>query len=132
MITLFENFEEININDDIQIHIDDILNQIEEFMNLPIKNKWIGNDEIKIYIRKSKRYINEKMIDCFDIATIEVEKQGKGLFTKILDQIIQKYPTTNIFIESIMEPRFRGFFKRKGFKYISEMYPENMILLQNN
>lgn len=39
--------------------IDDILNQISYFLKSNIRNIWIGNDSISIYIRKSKRGFEE-------------------------------------------------------------------------
>ena len=64
MITNFKIFE-YNNND-----IDDILNQIDNFLNSTKRNLWIENDEIKIYIRKSKRFFKNRVLDFFDFASI--------------------------------------------------------------
>jgi hypothetical protein len=115
MITNFKIFE-YNNND-----IDDILNQIDNFLNSTKRNLWIENDEIKIYIRKSKRFFKNRVLDFFDFASIEVENTGQGLFTKILKKFEEIYPDKNIFIESVLTERFADYIKNKlGFEKESD------------
>jgi hypothetical protein len=91
--------------------VDDILNQIDIFINSKQRNLWIGNDSIRIYIRKSKRIFKGQFYDFFDFASIEVENPGQGLFTKILKEFEKKYPDKNIFIESVLTERFANYIK---------------------
>lgn len=93
------------------------------------KNKWLAVDCIHIYVRKSKRFYNGIMIDCLDLASIESDKTGTGLFTKILESIIEKYPEKNIYIESILSDNFYNFFKKYGFVTIGDAESRNLILL---
>ena len=111
MITNFKIFEYKDVD------IDDILNQIEDFLNSNLRNLWIGNDEIKIYIRKSKRNFKGQLLDFFDFASIEVENTGQGLFTQILKKFEEIYSNKNIFIESVLTDRFADYIKNKlGFE----------------
>lgn len=111
MITNFKLFEYNNSD------VDDILNKIDDFLLSPVKNTWIENDEIKIYVRKSKRYFKSQVFDFFDFATIDVENTGHGLFTQILKKFEEKYPEKNIFIESVLTERFADYIKNKlGFE----------------
>lgn len=128
MITKFKIFEEYKESD-----VDDVLNKIDQFLNSPQKNMWIGNDEIKIYIRKSKRIFKGKMYDFFDFATIEVENTGQGLFTQILKKFEEKYPDKNIFIESVLTDRFADYIKNKlGFEEPEDNYNRNFYKIKNN
>lgn len=103
-------FESYNVSD-----VDDILNQIQYFLDSSDRNSWIGNDSIKIYIRKSKRYINDKLLIFFDFATIEVTETNTGLFTAILNKFEEVYPNKNIFIESVLTERFANYIRKLGF-----------------
>lgn len=103
-------FESYNVSD-----VDDILNQIQYFLDSSERNKLIDNNSIKIYIRKSKRYINDKLLDFFDFATIEATETNTGLFTEILRRFEEKYPDKNIFIESVLTDRFANYIRKLGF-----------------
>jgi hypothetical protein len=112
MITKFKIFEGYKESD-----VDNILAQIEKFLNSPQRNMWIENKAIKIYIRKSKRNFRGQMFDFFDFAAIEVYKQGQGLFTQVLKRFEEIYPNKNIFIESVLTDRFADYIKNKlGFE----------------
>lgn len=127
MITNFKLFEYNNSD------VDDILNQIYDFLLSPVKNTWIENDEIKIYVRKSKRYFKGKVFDFFDFATIEVENTGQGLFTQILKKFEETYPEKNIFIESVLTERFADYIKNKlGFEEEPNNISNNFYKIKNN
>ncbi len=125
MITNFRIFE-YNTSD-----VDDILNQINNFLSSGVRNLWIGNDDIKIYIRKSKRNFKGQFLDFFDFASIEVEKTGQGLFTQILKKFEEVYPDKNIFIESVLTERFADYIKNKlGFEEESNNVSNNFYKIK--
>ena len=111
----FENkFNESDVNN--------ILDQISIFLNSNDNRRWIGNDAISIYIRKSKRSFNGQIYDFFDFATIETTKTGTGLFTQILKRFEEIYPDKNIYIESVLTDRFANYIKNVlGFEDEDEM-----------
>lgn len=37
-----------------------------------IRNTWIEDERIKVYLRKSKRYYGDVLVDCIDLATFKV------------------------------------------------------------
>jgi len=126
MITNFKIFESVE-------SVDDILNKIDYFLNSNVKNLWIGNEEIKIYVRKSKRYFKGQVFNFFDFASIEVENTGQGLFTQILKKFEEKYPDKNIFIESVLTERFADYIKNKlGFEEESNNVSNNFYKIKNN
>lgn len=91
---------------------------LKSFLESPLRNEWIGDDTIKVYVRKSRRNIEGQMIDCLDIATVEVEEEerGKGIFTDFLKDAIALNSFTCIFIENVQQDWFAQFFMRQGFK----------------
>lgn len=82
--------------------VDDILNQISFFVRSKDNRRWISNDTIRIYVRKSKRLFHNVFYDFFDFANIEATETGTGLFTQIIKKFEEKYPNKNIFIESVL------------------------------
>jgi hypothetical protein len=124
-IKLYEKYKESDV--------DDILDQISDFLKSNMKNTWIGNDSISIYIRKSKRLYNNNMLDFFDFATIDVVETGNGLFTQIIKQFEELYPNMNIFIESVLTDRFASYIKNNlGFEEILPNPSNNFYKIKNN
>ena len=97
-----------------------IFDEIDKFIESPAKNQWIHSNEMYIYVRKSKRLIGTEYVDFFDLATINVNSPGKGVFTKFIDEFVKRYPDLNIYIESVLTERFRNFISCK-LKF--EKYP---------
>jgi hypothetical protein len=95
------------------------------FLKSDYRSQWFGNDIIDVYVRKSKRSVNDQVYDCFDIATITIHKQGEHIFTKMLD-IIERDFNKNIFVESILEPRLFSFLEKRGYIY-KDNYKTDMI-----
>ena len=81
------------------------------------RNGWFGVEGMEIYLRVHKL----ENIPTIDIATITIEKslRGKGQFTEFLDWLIpfaKTYKFERIKAENVLDPRFRAFFLRRGFK----------------
>lgn len=113
--------------------VEDILNQISDFLNSNLRNTWIGNDSIRIYIRKSKRGYNKEMLDFFDFASIDVAETSNGLFTQILKRFEEIYPNMNIFIESVLTYRFASYIKNNlEFEEILPNPSSNFYKIKNN
>ena len=113
--------------------VEDILNQISDFLNSNLRNTWIGNDSIRIYIRKSKRGYNKEMLDFFDFASIDVAETSNGLFTQILKRFEEIYPNMNIFIESVLTDRFASYIKNNlEFEEILPNPCSNFYKIKNN
>jgi len=88
---------------------------IDQRKTFPLNN-WFYLEGISIYIRKSKRLIEGNLVDCIDVASVNVVNKGRGEFTNFLDWLISSYSSDFIiFVESVLEERLNGFLKRKGF-----------------
>lgn len=114
--------------------VDDILYQIATFLKSNNNRKWIGNDAISIYIRKSKRSFKGQMYDFFDFASIDATETGTGLFSQILKKFEETYPDKNIYIESVLTDRFANYIKNVlGFEEPDELnISKNFYKIKNN
>lgn len=114
--------------------VDDILNQISVFLSSKDNRKWIGNDAISIYVRKSKRIFHNNFYEFFDFASIEASETGTGLFTQIIKKFEERYPNKNIFIESVLTPRFANYIENVlGFEKPDEInVSNNFYKIKNN
>lgn len=99
-----------------EYNYDEFFDELNFFMKSDLRNKWLYTDGFKMYVRKSKRYINGDTIQFLDIASIEAKEMGTGIFTKILNQILIKYPQLNLFVEFILNDRLYNFLKKYNFK----------------
>ncbi len=94
-----------------------IFKEIDLFIKSVERNKCINKDGINLYIRKSKRLINNVLYDFLDIASIEVKIKNKGNFTYFINIFQHKYP--NIYVENIMNPIVCHILEKFNFKYKS-------------
>lgn len=101
-------------------NLDSFFNKLDLFLSGDIKNKWIyDNDDnpiISAYVRKSKRYINGRPIEFFDLANISIDEShwGQRIFQNIIKRLIDDYQF-NIYIESILNPVVKHVCKKFGF-----------------
>jgi hypothetical protein len=94
---------------------------LSTFLASNIKNSWIELKHLRVYLRKSNRYLDKNTTTpCLDIASISVDenKQGQGIFTKFLDKFenIAKKLDRIVFIESILNDRLLKFLiEKRGY-----------------
>lgn len=98
--------------------------------------QWCENDQIKMYIRYTpQRYINGLHISTIDIASISVnpDMQGQGILTHYLSEIENKYPQIPIFVESILNKKFKKWLIKRGYQpiFVGEI-DSNCAILQRN
>jgi GNAT superfamily N-acetyltransferase len=112
---------------------DPIFKQLELFMSYSNRNAWIYDNEknpvVSIYVRKAYHRAEGNMYNFLDLASISIDedRQGEGIFTNFLSKLIEKYPSTNIYVESILNPAVRHICKKFGFKDVDK---DNMFLIQ--
>lgn len=90
----------------------------EFFLQEGLRNAWIKHPDLKIYMRKGRRIINRKTIKVVDIANVSAFKRGQGHFTKFLDELENRIKNhfDAIFIENVMDERFKNFFLKHGYE----------------
>lgn len=93
---------------------------IAEFIASPVRNAWLKPRSLDVYVRKSRRMYHGEIVKAFDIASISVNARwrGRGVFTRWLDEAIPAIPSDFkvIFVENVLDGRFRDFFLRRGFE----------------
>jgi GNAT superfamily N-acetyltransferase len=84
-----------------------------------LRNAWIYEQDIAIYVRRSMRFINDTTVLCLDLASVEVAEhvQGRGVFTAFLYRFEQEAKKMNraVFVESILNKRLENFLLKKGY-----------------
>lgn len=102
-----ENMKKPRMNFDIFIQSDNV------------RNAWIHERDISIYIRRSVRFIDNEAIPCLDIGSVEVveKHRGIGIFTSFLNRFEEASKKLNrvVFIESILNARLVSFLARRGY-----------------
>lgn len=84
-----------------------------------LKNAWLAEKHIQVYVRRSVRMIEGEMVPCLDISSVEVDEdmRGIGIFTGFLKRFEEaaKEMGRPVYIESILVPRFANFLRRRGY-----------------
>lgn len=75
----------------------------------PIKNAHIHEPGFKqLYVRYTRRYLDSNICaPVLDIAAIEAHKKGKQAFTNLFNHICATYPQLYIYVENVLNARFR-------------------------
>lgn len=116
----------------IEKEFDRFLRDVEIRSRGIVFNKWIESRDIKIYLRKSRRYLldNFTKVGVFlDIATIDAAKPGNGVFTRFLNYAESMRLFDGIFIENILDnERFVDFFVKRGYKEVPQSSTDRMVV----
>lgn len=117
------------------------MKELDLFLASSDRNRWLFEDKIKVYVRKSTRIINKELrCKCLDIASIEVEPgyYNHGIFTDFMTQLLKEYPNLNIYVENICNPAVTHVLKKFDFKFKNDVspmwsgiYQHDMYLIQD-
>lgn len=92
---------------------------LNDFLDSPKRNDWIGDDKISVYVRKGLWPKNS-----LHIANIEAEERGKGNWKRIWP-IIFKVATERQFsvikIENVLNPRFEVWFQKQNWSKVEDL-----------
>jgi hypothetical protein len=81
--------------------------QLEEFMGIRERNRWLEDKYFKIFVRKGSHAINGKIYNTIDVANIVPKKyglQGKGHFREFM---IKAESLGSVYVENIHLPNAR-------------------------
>lgn len=97
--------------------IDEFLEKYHVFYISDMRNAHVEIFPARLYTRKSMRVFRGGSYRCLDISSISIDRsfQKRGLFTALLQALIEKYSTDNFFIESILNPDIRKVADKLGF-----------------
>lgn len=89
---------------------------LDEFMKSSFHNAWVKFPGVKsLYVRKSTRILGGTIRECVDIASIEVQKPGRGTWKRLLSHLLEMYPDQAIFIENVHNERFATHLREYGW-----------------
>jgi GNAT superfamily N-acetyltransferase len=91
-------------------------------------NTWIEAGPIRIYLRKTDRTFNDKLLPTIDVANILIlpRYQRRGLFTACLQHIEDSPSVSLVYIENVMGTspengsRLVAYLKRRGYDFYRE------------
>ncbi len=93
---------------------------IEEFIGdwgkFP-NNKHVSHEDWEtFYLRRGPRFVRgvryERVID---LANIEAKNPGTGAFTRLVKHLRDTYPDIGLYVESVMNRRFKEYLPKLGF-----------------
>lgn len=94
------------------------------FIESKRRNAWLSSGSLRVFVRNSKRLFDAEMRSCLDIATVEVaeNKRGTGVFREFLAaaETVATEKGLELFVENVMEERFRSLFERMGWDKLNE------------
>jgi hypothetical protein len=101
----------------------DITDVFDKFMAGEVRNAWIEDDALRVYIRKGNRYINRKHVQTIDVANImsNPKHQGKGFF-KAFMQYVESY-NMPVYVENIFNPALTDMLIKNGYEKIGPAEP---------
>jgi hypothetical protein len=100
---------------------------LDEFLETKLNaSAWPNNAYVKepkftyLYVRRSRRYIGDRCYEpVLDIARVEARKPGKGAFTALVKRLRAKHPELPLFVECVLNKRFRAKLEALGFKRLN-------------
>ena len=132
-IDVYEDEQQFKIEESTTYDYTNIFDMVNLFIKSKNRNQWLDDGVIKLYIRKSKRFINGEFIDFIDIANISVDEnhQNVGIFREFMSLLISKYPHVNIYVESILNSYVTKVLTKLDFiKLGNDEYDVNMYRLK--
>lgn len=77
-----------------------------------------------LYVRITPRYIDGvKWPYVLDLANMETNKPGTGVFKAFIHRIREKYPQLGLYVENVLNPQFRDGLIRMGFSLVPTSHP---------
>lgn len=104
---------------------------LKGFLLSPLRNAWIKEPNLKVYVRKGHHAINGAMASTFDIGSVMVEKQkGRGTFwrfTEYLQRELDPAVFQYLYVESVLNERLADSLRTHGWIEIPESAPPCFI-----
>jgi hypothetical protein len=101
---------------------------LDEFIAVASKKSYASNAYVDepgfsaLYVRLTKRYINDNFINTIDLANIAAENPGDGAFTRLVKRLKKQHPALTIYVESVLNPRFERKLLSMGFAEVPSYY----------
>lgn len=92
-------------------------------------SQWVEGDGVKVYLRVSKRFVEDSYPWGVTIASIDVSEklQRQGRFKALLvlcEEFIKRHDLAFVYVESVINEDLLAFLLTQGFKPRDERYAE--------
>jgi hypothetical protein len=89
----------------------------------PMRNAFVREPGFsELYVRMTSRYLDGRLYSpVLDIARVEVQHRGQGTFTRLVERLRKTYPAMTLYVECVLEERFRRGLERAGFHDIPDL-----------
>jgi hypothetical protein len=106
---------------------------LDEFLRSNLRNSYIRENHMEVYVRKSTRLIKGEWIQFIDVAnvTVEWDFRSKGIFTGFLKSLIFDYEF-NIYVESILNPIVERICLNLGFSRVDRGYESELNMYKQS
>ena len=103
-----------------------VIEQLKNFLNSHERNKWIGDEFISVYVRKSRRLSpqEKELISCLDIASVSVveHEQRKGIFKKFLYEFHEINPYSATFVEAVSNEHLYNYLTKENWTKVCDSF----------
>lgn len=102
----------------------DIIDAFDKFMSSNIRNEWIEDYALRVYVRKGSHLIDGELVKTIDIANIQSapEYQHNGYFRSFMRHV-ESYKVP-VYVENIHNPLLTDILVRNGYRVID---PEALL-----
>jgi hypothetical protein len=87
----------------------------EQFTKSELKNEWIKEGRLEIYVRRTPEGYKDRWGD-YQLASMTNAKPGKGALQNFLNKWERHY---QFYIENVLNPRLVKFFLRRNYKIVT-------------
>ena len=88
---------------------------LKRFLASNFRNQWMNGSGLAVYVRKSTRLIEGRMVSCLDIANMVAQRPGRGTGGRFIEDAQRLNPYEAIFVENVLTDRFVHYFERNGW-----------------
>lgn len=85
-------------------------------------NERVETDDFSLYYRVTKRYLQGEIKETIEIASIDVHKEGQGIFRTLVEDIesLAKKYNKHVYVECIHNQILIDMFKRRDYTFKDE------------
>jgi len=112
-----------------------VLEQLADFIkeseDKHVYNLWLGDDNMKVYVRKGRHMIYPgKLSTTLDIASVEVDedKQRQGIWSDFLDKAHEMNPWDATYVENVHNPIIQVSLIKHGWLPVPGVWPESFFM----
>jgi len=94
---------------------------LKEFLESDLKNAWIENSKLRVYLRKGFHSIDGEIVSTLDVANVVVpeSKRNQGIFRDFMREV--EMTGYSVFVESVLNDWLPRALERRGYRVVSDV-----------